>query len=54
MRKIILERADITLEEIKEEVQVDTCLSAIHRITHNKLGFTYKRQYTPPNETNPV
>jgi transposase len=52
MRQLILENPDMTLEEIKESMGLDICLSAIHRIIRNKLGFTYKkRQYTPANET---
>ena len=52
MRQLILENPDITLEEIKESMRLNICLSAIHRIIYNKLGFTYKkRQYTPVNET---
>lgn len=55
LKKLILSRPDITLEEIKEEMGLDICLSAIHRIIKGKLGFTYKkRQYTPANETGPV
>jgi transposase len=52
MKNLIVERPDITLEEIKETMHLEICLSAIHRIIRNKLGFTYKkRQYTPANET---
>ena len=52
MKCLILERPDITLEEIKETMHLNISLSAIHRITRNKLGFTYKkRQYTPASET---
>ncbi len=52
MKNLILAQPDITLEEIKEEMQLDICLSAIHRIIKGKLGFTYKkRQYTPVNVT---
>jgi transposase len=52
MRELILGQPDITLEEIKVSMGLDICLSAIHRIIHNKLGFTYKkRQYMPANGT---
>jgi transposase len=52
MKNLILAQPDITLEEIKEEMQLDICLSAIHRIIKGKLGFTYKkRQYMPVNVT---
>jgi transposase len=54
LRNLILAQPDITLEGIKEEMQLDICLSAIHRIIKGKLGFTYKkRQYMPANETGP-
>jgi len=52
MKSLILMRPDITLEEVKEELHLSICLSAIHRIIRNKLGFSYKkRQYMPANET---
>jgi transposase len=52
MKRLILAQPDITLEEIKEEMRLDICVSAIHRIIKGKLGFTYKkRQYMPANET---
>lgn len=52
MRQLILDNPDITLEEIKEEMQLEICVSAIHRIIKGKLGFTYKkRQYVPASET---
>ena len=55
LKGLILAQPDITLEEIKEKMQLDICLSAIHRIIKGKLGFTYKkRQYMPVNETGPV
>lgn len=55
MRQLILDNPDITLEEIKEEMRLDICLSAIHRIIKGKLGFTYKkRQYTPVSGTDPA
>jgi len=52
MKNLILMRPDITLEEIKDELGLTICLSAIHRIIHNKLGFSYKkRRYMQANET---
>ena len=52
MEKLIMMRPDITLEEIKGELQLSICVSAIHRIIRKKLGFSYKkRQYMPANET---
>jgi transposase len=51
IKRLIVERPDITLEEIKESMRLKICLSAIHRIIRKKLGFTYKkRQYMPANE----
>jgi transposase len=38
MREIILERPDIALSEIKDEMQVDICLSAVHRIISQQTG----------------
>jgi transposase len=46
MKSLILAQPDITLEEIKEEMQLDICVSAIHRIIKGKLGFTYKKNST--------
>jgi transposase len=46
MRKIIEEQPDITLEEIKGKMNLSICLSAICRIIRNKLGFTYKKNFT--------
>lgn len=55
LKKLILSRPDITLEEIKEEMGLNICLSAIHRIIKGKLGFTYKkRRYMPVNEISPA
>ena len=52
MKSLILMRPDITLEEVKQELHLSICISAIHRIILNKLGFSYKkRQYMPANET---
>ena len=52
MRELILGVPDITLEGIKDSMGLDICLSAIHRIIHKKLGFTYKkRQYMPANKS---
>lgn len=44
---LIEERRDITLEEIKEKMELSISLSALSRIIRNKLGYRYKkRQYT--------
>ena len=51
MRQLILGRPDITLEEIKETMQLTISVPAICKIVKNKLGFEYKkRQYMPVNE----
>jgi len=51
MRQLILDRSDITLEEIKEAMNLSISIPAICKIVKNKLGFQYKkRQYTPVNE----
>ena len=52
LKALIEARRDITLEEIKEEMELSISLSALSRIIRKKLGFTYKkRQYTQANET---
>lgn len=51
MRELILARPDITLEELKEAMELTISLAAICKIIKRKLGFHYKkRQYTPANE----
>ncbi len=40
---LIEARCDITLEEIKEEMELSISLSALSRIIRKKLGFTYKK-----------
>ena len=52
LRALILSRPDITLEEIKEEMNLSIGISAISMIITGKLGFRYKkRQYMPVSET---
>jgi transposase len=51
LKALIEAHRDITLQEIKEEMELSISLSALSRIIRNKLGFTYKkRQYTRANE----
>jgi transposase len=48
LRALILSRPDITLIEIKEEMDLPIGVSAISMIITGKLGFRYKkRQYMP-------
>ena len=52
MRQLILNKPDITLEEIQETMHLTISIPAICKIVKNKLGFQYKkRHYTPANET---
>lgn len=52
LRALILSRPDITLEEIKSEMNLPIGISAISMIITGKLGFRYKkRRYMPANET---
>lgn len=51
MRALILSKPDITLEEIKEEMNLEIGITAISAIVRNKLGFRFKkRRYMLPNE----
>ena len=43
MKKKILEQPDITLEELKENLQLPVCISALCRIVNNKLNLRYKK-----------
>lgn len=51
MRVLILSKPDITLEEIKNEMQLGIGITAISEIVRKKLGFRFKkRQYTLQSE----
>ena len=43
MRAKILEQPDITLEELKEELNLPICISRICRIINNELKLPYKK-----------
>jgi transposase len=43
MRKLIEAQPDITLNEIKEKMQLSIDISAICRYVKHKLGFSYKK-----------
>ena len=50
--QLIEEQGDITLEEVKETLELGVCISTISWTIHNKLGYRYKkRQYMPVNES---
>ena len=50
MRTLITEKPDITLEEIREQLELPIKKSAISKIINEKLGFRYKkRRYMPVN-----
>lgn len=52
MRALILNRPDITLEEIKDEMHLELGITAISAIVRNKLGFRFKkRRYTHQSES---
>jgi putative transposase len=52
MSQLILSTPDITLEEIREAMDLRISLAAIRKIINRKLGFHYKkRQYTPVSGT---
>jgi transposase len=44
MRELIKSKPDVTLEEIKEEMQLELCITAISAIVRNKLGFRFKKR----------
>lgn len=46
LRQLILSRPDITLEEIKETMNLTISLAAICKIIKRKLGFCYKKDNT--------
>lgn len=52
MRNLIISRPDITLEEIRETMDLSIKKSAISKIINEKLGFRYKkRHYIQVKET---
>jgi transposase len=44
IRILIIEKPDITLEEIKNELDLSICISALCRIINNKLKLYYKKK----------
>jgi len=51
MRELIIAKSDISLEEIRETLNLPIKKSAISKIINDKLGFRYKkRQYTLARE----
>ena len=55
LRRLILNRPDITPEEIKAEMALTISLPAICKTINKKLGFRYKkRQYMLVNENVPT
>ena len=47
LEQLIIDNSDITLEEIKEQMDLKISLSAISRIIRNKLNYHYKKNATP-------
>ena len=46
MRNLIIAQPDITLEEIREHLELPIKKSAISKIINEKLGFRYKKDIT--------
>ena len=44
LKQLVLEHPDITLEEIRESMQLSIKKSEISNILRNKLGFTFKKK----------
>ena len=52
IKDLINARKDITIPEIREELGLSLCDTAIGNIIRNKLGYRFKkRQYMPANES---
>ena len=47
LEQLIIANSDITLAEIKSEMDLEISLSAISRIIRNKLDYHYKKNSTP-------
>lgn len=46
---------DITLKELREELQLPIQVSRLSQIVREKLGYTYKKRwFTPANRTDPM
>ena len=43
LKQLVIEHPDITLEEIRERMQLSIKKSEISNILRNKLGFTFKK-----------
>ena len=55
IKELIDTRKDITIPELREELALPLCDTAIGNIIRNKLGYRYKkRQYMPVNESAPM
>lgn len=48
LKQLVLEHPDITLEEIRESMQLSIKKSEISNILRNKLGFTFKKRWFMP------
>jgi transposase len=52
LEQLIIAQPDITLQEIKEKMNLRISIPAISKIIRNKLHYQYKkRQYMPVSET---
>ena len=55
LKQLVIEHPDITLEEIRERMQLSIKKSEISNILHNKLGFTFKKRwFMPANKSDQI
>jgi transposase len=45
LKGIIEEKNDVTLEEMKAQMDTTLCISALSRIVKHKLGFNFKKNF---------
>lgn len=45
LKEKVLEKPDITLQELKEELDLPVCISRISRILKFKLGLNFKKNF---------
>ena len=55
LKQLVIEHPDITLEEIRERMQLSIKKSEISNILRNKLGFTFKKRwFMPANKSDQI
>lgn len=51
IESLLLEKPDITMKELRDELQIPLSTSHLSRIVHTKLGYTFKKRwYMPANK----